>query len=795
MAAGNQAGSGGYEDRPADATWAPASRTAAWPESDPERDPGSDPESDPERDLTAPGAHGADHSLARRYRELLDRVPALVYIAEPGELGRWLFVGAQIDAILGFSAEEWCARPELWPERLHPDDRAAALERERAMERRGGGAFTDEYRMIHRDGHVVWLRDDARLLREPDGRLFWRGVMVDVTAYKTLGARLQLQSERQAAVATLGERALEGMPEDQLCRAAVASACSLLGADEAVIAHLVDGGRSLQPRCFHPPRDGAEPGPTASGPDTAAGQALLARAPVIVRDWDSERRFHRPESWRDWRSTACVALDGPRQQFGVMSVHCRTPRSFEADELSFLQGLANVLADALDRRATEDEIRHRAVHDPLTGLPNRVLLEDRLGHALAGARRRGETIALLFLDLDHFKLINDSLGHQAGDQVLVAVATQLQRTLRTSETVARLGGDEFALLIEQIHGAEDAIAVAERIRQLFAAPLTIGAREHFVNFSIGIALAGGAEDAGEMIRNADVAMYRAKERGRGQFAFFDRTMRKQLLLRLRLENELRHALEREELTLEYQPVVATGDRSLKGVEALLRWDSRHFGRMNPSDFVALAEQNGLIEPIWLWVLETACMQAAEWASLTGGATAVNVAINLSPVQISSPTLTGSVRDALRRCGLAPERLCIELTETAMVHEPGAANAVLRELSAVGVRFALDDFGTGFSSLAYLSQLHLDVLKIDRAFVGSLGANGRDDAIVTAIVSMAQALSLEVIAEGVETPEQARILRELGCELGQGYLYSRPLPATQITSLLQQAPPWKLATGV
>ena len=744
----------------------------------------------PEGDL----ALRADHSLASRYRELLDRVPAIVYIAEPGELGRWLFVGAQIEVILGYSAEEWRARPELWAERLHQDDRALALEREHEMELRGGGAFTDEYRMIHRDGHLVWLRDDARLLRDPDGRMFWHGVMVDVTSYKTLGEQLQLHSDREAAVAALGERALEGVPADELLRAAAVSACALLGADAAVIADLVDGCESVQPRCIHPESDGTAWLLTAAGPDTPAGQALLTRTPVIVGDWDDEPRFTRPEAWAAWSSSACVAVEGARRPFGVFSVHSQTARTLQGAEISFLQALANVLADALDRRTTEDEIRHRALHDPLTELPNRVLLEDRLQHALAQARRHGEQVALLFLDLDHFKVINDSLGHQTGDQVLTAVAAVLKRALRASDTVARIGGDEFALLLEQVHSADDAITMAERIRQLLIQPLTIAGREHFVSFSVGIALGTGVEDADELVRNADMAMYRAKERGRSQFAVFDRTMRRRLLVQLRLEGELRHALEREELTLEYQPIVTTGDARLSGVEALLRWDSGRFGRIGPADFIPLAEQSGLIEPIWNWVLRQACAQTAAWAALTDGTPAAAVSVNLSPVQIPSPTLVSAVRETLLQTGIAPQQLCIEITETAMLREPSAAGAVLSELSALGVRFALDDFGTGFSSLTHLSQLHLDRLKIDRTFVAALGGTRRDDAIGEAILSMARALSIEVVAEGVETAAQAQHLGRLGCQLSQGYLFSPPLPAEALTARLELGPPWTIAPG-
>ena len=356
----------------------------------------------------------------------------------------------------------------------------------------------------------------------------------------------------------------------------------------------------------------------------------------MVPDWSTETRFQQSRMLRDLgiESGASVTIDGPAGPLGVLGVQSTQPRTYTAGDVDFLQALANVLADALERQAIEDRIRHRALHDPLTGLPNRVLFLDRLEHALSRLERRGGLAAILFLDLDRFKLINDSLGHQIGDELLAAAAPRLKRAVRASDTVARFGGDEFGILLEDVSNERDAIEMAERIASVFTRPFVLAGSEHFITTSIGIAIARGGELPAELIRDADAAMYRAKERGSARYELFDEAMRGRAINRLRVEHDLRRALEHEELRLAYQPVVSLRDHTMVGVEALVRWDHPERGLIEPTEFIPVAEEGGLIEPIGRWVLEHACRDAVKWHRAWPDA---------APARNLRQSLSGSVR--------------------------------------------------------------------------------------------------------------------------------------------------------
>jgi diguanylate cyclase (GGDEF)-like protein len=463
--------------------------------------------------------------------------------------------------------------------------------------------------------------------------------------------------------------------------------------------------------------------------------------------------------------------------------------------VDFVQALANVLGDVVERQLTDDDIRHRALHDPLTGLPNRVLFLDRLGQATERQRRRRDTLtAVLALDLDRFKLVNESLGHRAGDELLAAAAPRLKQAVRSADTVARFNGDEFGILLEDINGEQDAIYMAERIAAVFARPFVLDGNEHFVTASIGIALAVGGERAEDLMRDAGVAMHRAKERGRARYELFDEALRGRAMSRLRVENDLRRALERDELTLDYQPLVSMHDRQMVSVEALVRWDHPERGRISPADFIPVAEENGLIEPIGRWVLERACRQAAEWCRERPDAPPLTMSINLSAAQVANRGLPETVATILRVSGLDPSCLALELTESMLVGDDEELWETLVSLKALGVRLVLDDFGTGYSSLSYLTRLPLDALKVDRSFVDGLGTESRDTAVTEAIVAMSRALSLRVVGEGAETREQVAELARLGCDLVQGFYFSRPVPADEIRRMLITGPVW-LSGGV
>ena len=513
---------------------------------------------------------------------------------------------------------------------------------------------------------------------------------------------------------------------------------------------------------------------------------------MVVGDFEREERFSLSPvlARRGVRSGITVLVEGRRGPFAVLGLHSTAPREFKPGDVDFIQALANVLGNTLDRQLIDDDIRHRALHDPLTGQPNRILFLDRLQQATERLRRHPGTLnAVLALDLDRFKLVNDSLGHKVGDELLSAAAPRLKQAVRSSDTVARFGSDEFGILLEDIGGEPEAIEMAQRIAGVFTRPFVLEGSEHFVTTSIGIALAEGGELAEDLLRDADSAMHRAKERGRARYELFDEGLRGRAISRLRVENDLRRALERDELTLDYQPLVSLRDHSLVSVEALVRWNHPERGRIPPADFIPVAEENGLIEPIGRWVLDRACRQAALWYRQRPDAPPLTMSVNLSAAQVANRTLPETVAAALRSSGLDPCCLALELTESLMVGDLDELRDTLMALKALGVRLVLDDFGTGYSSLSYLSRLPLDALKVDRSFVAGLGTEPRDTAITEAIVAMSRALSLQVVGEGAETAQQIDELSRLGCDLVQGYHFSRPVPASEITRMLAQGPIW------
>ena len=437
--------------------------------------------------------------------------------------------------------------------------------------------------------------------------------------------------------------------------------------------------------------------------------------------------------------------------------------------------------DVTERRAAERLLEHQALHDPLTGLPNRALFLDRLEHALARARRPGSSLAVYFCDVDDFKDVNDSLGHDAGDELLIALPPRLREGLRAGDTVARFGGDEFVILCEELASESEAIRIAERIGEAFALPFELEGRPHHLSVSVGVVFArGGAATAAEALRDADAAMYRAKARSKGGFELFDAQMRASLVTRLQTEADLRRALEERELRLHWQPVVALGRSgdadAFVGAEALVRWQHPERGLLAPAAFVPVAEDSGLIAPLGAWVLEEACRQAVAW-----GGTRV-VSVNLSPRQLSHSDVPALLERTFEETGVDPGLLELEITENVLMEQSTGALATLRRLKAMGVRLVLDDFGTGWSSLAYLKRFPLDGLKIDREFVAGLGSSAEDTAIVAAVLSMASALELAVVAEGVETDAQLAWLRARGCGCAQGYLLGRPMPAEQLCEL-------------
>jgi diguanylate cyclase (GGDEF)-like protein/PAS domain S-box-containing protein len=445
------------------------------------------------------------------------------------------------------------------------------------------------------------------------------------------------------------------------------------------------------------------------------------------------------------------------------------------------------ILDTTSRHEYEQQLKHRALHDTLTGLPNRALFERDLELALARQRRHGGCVSVMFLDLDGFKTINDSLGHAIGDRVLVAVGARLQALLRPGDTLARFGGDEFTILCDGLGASADAIDIAQRMLRTFEEPLLLDAGETFqLTASIGIALAGAQSDAESLVRDADVAMYRAKERGRAGYELFDEVMRVRAIRRLETESALREALGRSELRLLFQPIVSIPDGVVIGCEALLRWERPGLGLVAPSDFIPLAEETGLIVPIGAWVVGETCRQTLPLIALAGDRP-FGVCVNLSARQLTEPGLAEMVRGALAETGFPAHRLCLEITESALMSDPRAALPILEDLKSLDVRVAVDDFGTGYSSLSYLKRFPVDVLKIDRSFVEGIATDHDDEAIAQAVLALGRSLRLDVIAEGIETSEQLQALHELGCVRGQGYLFGRPAPIAVLVAALTPPP--------
>jgi diguanylate cyclase (GGDEF)-like protein len=518
-----------------------------------------------------------------------------------------------------------------------------------------------------------------------------------------------------------------------------------------------------------------------------AGHVLAGDEPIIVWEWASERRFNVPSlRERGIRATAAAAIRGRSGAFGVIGVHSATVGAFSGEEGQWLQSIADLLASALDRERSEAVMRHQSLHDSLTGLPNRALLFDRVEHAFGRAERFGFGVAVLLLDVDGFKTVNDSLGHQAGDELLIEVGSRLTEVVRSSDTVARLGGDEFVVLAE-VESDEEAFEIAERIASIWEQPFAVASGEVFCSASVGIAVGRESQAPAKMLREADAAMYRAKERGRGRSEMFDEVMRRDAFERLRTESDLRRALERDEFRVLYQPIFDTVTLRPIAVEALVRWQHPTRGVVGPVEFIPLAEETGLIAPLGRWVLEHAVAEVAGWAERFPDVP-LRVAVNVSGQQLARPEFLEEVRSALAASDLPPERLGLEITESILIKESGSPRSTLEALREIGVKVLIDDFGTGYSSLARLKRFPLDIIKVDRSFVAGVGAEDEDTAIVAAIVEIARSLGLQVVAEGVEGAVQLERLRELGCHAVQGYLFSGPLHGEAFASFLADEKP-------
>ncbi|MGQ0803617.1 MAG: putative bifunctional diguanylate cyclase/phosphodiesterase [Actinomycetota bacterium] len=444
--------------------------------------------------------------------------------------------------------------------------------------------------------------------------------------------------------------------------------------------------------------------------------------------------------------------------------------------------------DISERKEFEEQLSHQALHDPLTGLPNRTLFHDRLAHSLLRAERHPEQpVSVLFLDLDAFKTVNDSLGHSTGDELLQAVGQRLRAAMRADDTVARLGGDEFAILLDGTEPIDEQL-VARRIKASLDAPFVMQGKEVFVRASVGIATSTGAEQADDLVRNADVAMYQAKSAGRSGYEVFEDRMHTAMVERLELEADLRRALDNEELVLHYQPVIALESNRITGVETLVRWQHPRRGLVFPGEFIPTAEETGLIVPMGRWILEHACRQARSWHEGRPGEQPLSLTVNLSARQVQDPDVVADVEAILSSTGIDPQHVVLELTESVLMEDTEQTIVRLTELKELGVRLAIDDFGTGYSSLSYLHRFPIDVLKIDQSFVRNIPSGAEEMALMRTIVKLGETFALATVAEGIERLEQLDELREMGCQFGQGFYFSKAVPAASLDAMLGEPAP-------
>ncbi len=646
-------------------------------------------------------------------------------------------VSDSVKDLLGYEPDEVIGRPmaEFY---LHPEEREAFL---RKLELAGGSVTNNETALRHRDGSVVWTSSNAHFIYDEQGNV----VGVEGTARNITERKLH-ESQVSKLSSVLEQTA------------------------DIVIVTDIDGVIEYVNPSFERV--------TGYTYEEAVGQT-----PALLSSDKHKKEFyqHMWETILSGESYTNIMIN--RRKDGSLYYEEKTITPIR-DQTGRITHFVSTAKDISERMQVQERLQHMAHHDALTDLPNRNLFLDRLQQALIRARHHNRLVAVMFMDLDRFKNINDTLGHNTGDQLLLQLSERLKHSVRDGDTIARFGGDEFAILLDDVDNENSIAAVAQKLLQTLSEPFHVNSHELFITASIGIAIfPHDGEDPDTLLRNADVAMYRAKELGKNNYQFYSDDMSARNFERLTLESHLRHALAREQFVLHYQPQVDARQNRIVGVEALLRWQHPELGLVSPSNFIALLEETGLIEEVGEWVLETACRQSKIWYD--AGFDDLQMSVNISSRQFNNTEFINVLHNTLDRTGVNPECLELELTESMLMRQASSVVTALKSLNELGVRFAIDDFGTGYSSLSYLRRFPIETIKIDRSFIRDITEDPDDAAITRAIVVMARNLSLKVIAEGVETEKQLAFLKENDCHLIQGFYYSPPLPVEEMTALLEK----------
>jgi diguanylate cyclase (GGDEF)-like protein/PAS domain S-box-containing protein len=667
---------------------------------------------------------------------------------------RIIYATPSVEEMLGWSVDELVGTNSF--DYVHPDDLRAARSRAEQVGRSPGVKIYAEFRLRRRDGRYLWV--DSTTVNLLDHRNVGAHVQSfrDITYQKEAENQIRASEERLSALVENADGAILVLDRDARVKWASPGAGQLWGI-------------STESLLREPLFDRSHPDDRRTA--TRRFSMLLESAPKATSRIEG-RMQHADGSWRWFEGVYTNCVDDDSVGGVVVNVRDTTERAMA--ELAL--------------RNSEAQLEHQATHDPLTDLPNRLLLFDRMEMALARARRSGTGVGVLFCDLDNFKFLNDSLGHSLGDEMLKEVAARLSQRLRPGDTVARFGGDEFVILCEELPSEREAMMLAERIHEHLRAPFTSDRGDVFMTTSIGVAYTqAGERNAEDLVRDADAAMYEAKERGRARIEMFDAGMRARAVEWHQTESALRGAISRRELDVYFQPVVDLQREEIVGVEALVRWAHPERGLLSPGSFISVAEQTGLVIPLGAWVLDQACTQVSEWQRTIPGCSKLWLAVNLSARQLSDETLTDDLANVLAASSIDPRLVHVEITESELMRDVEHSKDVLDRLKVLGVRVAIDDFGTGYSSFSYLRTLPVDVLKIDRSFVSDLGKIGEavtdDVALVEAIINLGHILRMEVVAEGVETAEQATLLADRGCDLAQGFYFAEPVTATELRGLL------------